>query len=109
MRFSIPVPIGVESITRATACTAEPAERMIHGVDEAQFRAFYDDTAAKLRAYLRRAAGDAALADDIFQESFLRLLRTSPGGLDKRQRKAYLYRTATSLLVDHWRSVKRSR
>jgi RNA polymerase sigma-70 factor (ECF subfamily) len=81
----------------------------MRGVDENHFQTFYDDTAAKLRAYIRRAAGDAALADDIFQESFLRFLRTSPDDLDERQRKAYLYRTATSLLVDHWRSVKRSR
>ena len=39
------------------------------------FRSFYQETAPKLRAYIRRASGDAALADDILQETFYRFLR----------------------------------
>lgn len=78
-------------------------------MDEDAFQLFYQATAAKLWAYIRRAARDAVLADDIFQESFLRFLRASPCGLDERQQKAYLYRTATSLLVDHWRRMNRRR
>lgn len=85
------------------------AERTANPMDQDPFQALYQDTAAKLWAYIRRAASDAALADDIFQETFLRFLRTSPPGLDERQQRAYLYRTATSLLVDHWRRVKRER
>ena len=78
-------------------------------MDEAAFRSFYQETAPKLRAYIRRASGDAALADDILQETFYRFLRVELPELGNLQRKAYLYRTASSLLADHWRRKKRER
>ena len=56
-----------------------------------------------LRSYIRRASGDAALADDILQESYLRFLQADLPALENFQMKAYLYRTASSLLADHWR------
>jgi RNA polymerase sigma-70 factor, ECF subfamily len=78
-------------------------------MDEAAFRAFYGDTAPKLRSYLRRASGNAALADDILQETFLRFLRADLPVMERLPMKAYLYRTASSVLVDHWRKLKRER
>jgi len=78
-------------------------------MDEAAFRIFYQETAPKLRAYIRRASGDAALADDILQETFYRFLRAELPELGNLQRKAYLYRIASSLLSDHWRRQKRER
>jgi RNA polymerase sigma-70 factor (ECF subfamily) len=83
--------------------------RMHQRMDEAAFRAFYGDTAPKLRGYLRRASGDAALADDILQETFLRFLRAQMPAMERLQMKAYLYRIASSVLVDHWRKLKRER
>ena len=109
MRFSLLIPLDVAQERVAMAQSAAPMERTANGMGEEPFQAFYQDTAAKLWAYIRRAASDASLADDIFQETFLRFLRTSPSSLDERQQRAYLYRTATSLLVDHWRRVKRER
>ena len=110
MQFSITIPMGIAPERGATAQPSAPAERMLNGLDEDRFRAFYEKTGPHLRAYLRRAVGgDAALADDLLQESFLRFLRTNPRGFDERQHKAYLYRSATSLLVDHWRRAKRTR
>ena len=41
------------------------------------------------------------------QEAFLRFLRTAPPNLDGPAMKGYLYRTAESLLIDHWRREKR--
>lgn len=78
-------------------------------MDESAFHAFYMDTAPRLLAYIRRASGDASLADDILQDTFYRFLRASLPIAEKVQMKAYLYRTANSLLVDHWRRVKRER
>jgi len=78
-------------------------------MDEASFRIFYQETAPKLRAYIRRASGDAALADDILQEAFYRFLRADLPELGELQSKAYLYRTASALLSDHWRRLKRER
>ena len=78
-------------------------------LDEAAFQDFYQETAPTLRAFIRRAAGDAALADDIFQETFCRFLQAKLPPLERRQMKAYLYRTAMSLLSDHWRRLRRER
>ena len=78
-------------------------------MDEAAFRTFHAETAPLLRAYIRRASGDAALADDILQEVFLRFLRAGLPAMENVQMKAYLYRTANSLLADHWRRLKRER
>jgi RNA polymerase sigma-70 factor (ECF subfamily) len=78
-------------------------------IDEAGFDALYAATAARLRSYLRRATGEASLAEDLVQETFMRFLRAQPINLEERQQLAYLYRTATSLLTDHWRAVNRQR
>jgi RNA polymerase sigma-70 factor, ECF subfamily len=87
------------------AKAATPARRM----DEAAFHALYSDTAPRLWGYVRRASSDPALADDIMQETFLRFLRADLRPMDKFQMKAYLYRTASTLLMDHWRRLKRER
>lgn len=86
-----------------------PSSPLTERIGEAAFSDLYREAGPKLWAYIRRAANDAALADDIFQEAFLHFLRICPAGLDKRQQRAYLYRTASSLLVDHWRRAKRER
>ncbi len=60
-------------------------------------------------AYIHKVSGDAALADDILQESYYRFLRASLAGMDEVQMKSYLYKIATNLLNDHWRNRKRER
>ena len=52
---------------------------------------------------------DAAVADDLLQETFYRFLRSGPSGLNEFQMKAYLYKTAISLVSDHWRTLNRQR
>ncbi len=76
-------------------------------LDEAEFRAFYEQTARGLRGYLRRAlpAGDA---DDALQEAYLRLLRTPHAALPHDERRAYLYRIAANLVKDAWRAKKKA-
>ncbi|MBI3933260.1 MAG: RNA polymerase sigma factor [Acidobacteria bacterium] len=101
--ISLPLPMAKRDAVSATdASLAKP-------MDEAAFCAFYQETAPRLWAYIRRASGDAALADDIFQESFCRFLQARLPELEPQQRKAYLYRIATSLLADHWRRSQRER
>jgi RNA polymerase sigma-70 factor (ECF subfamily) len=105
MRASASIPFTIEEGGSSMAETrpVQPA------MDESSFRIFYQEIAPRLRAYIRRASGDAALADDILQETFYRFLRADLPELDKFQRKAYLYRTASALLSDHWRRLKRER
>jgi RNA polymerase sigma factor (sigma-70 family) len=72
-----------------------------------QFEDFYNRTAPALRAYIRRVAGNAAAADDLLQESYVRLLSAPP--LAEPQLKSYLYRTATNLIMDYHRARLRQR
>jgi RNA polymerase sigma-70 factor, ECF subfamily len=109
MRFSVPIPMAVAENDAEMVRCAALAQRGANRMDEAAFEAFYSETAAKFAGYLRRAARNPALAEDVFQEAFLRFLRTCPPGLDDRQQRAYLYRTGMSLLTDHWRRAKRER
>jgi RNA polymerase sigma-70 factor (ECF subfamily) len=78
-------------------------------IDEPGFEAFYRWTAAPLRAYVVRAIGSVTPADDIVQESFLRLLRAPPPTDDPGQLRAYLFRIASNLIRDHWRREDRER
>ena len=87
-----------------TVTHSPAADRMM---DEGAFQVFYQRTAPGLRSYIHRSAGSADLTDDILQDAFLRFLRVAPGDLEPSQQKAYLYKIASSLLVDHWRRVNR--
>ena len=95
----------IASVEVISAVTESPAARQ--AMDEAAFQVFYQKTAPGLRSYIHRSAGSADLADDILQDAFLKFLRAAPGHLEPSQRKAYLYKIASSLLVDHWRRVNR--
>ena len=69
--------------------------------DEETFRLFYEQTARPLRAYLCKMLNDVSKADDILQESYLRLLQAkTPAGMTDDHRKNYLFRIATNLLRD---------
>ena len=78
-------------------------------MDEGSFCAFFEEIGPALRSYIRRVSGDPALADDIVQETFYRFLRAKLPVMEKFQMKAYLYRTASSLISDHWRRLNRER
>jgi RNA polymerase sigma-70 factor (ECF subfamily) len=76
---------------------------------EDHFRAFYQRTAPAVRAYLRRISGDAALADDLLQDAYVRFLRSDRTALDEDAKKRYLFRIAINLLTDHRRKASRER
>ena len=74
-------------------------------MDHEAFATFYERTARPLWAYLARVSGDAALADDLLQETYLRFLGANvPEGEIACRR--YLFRIATNLLRDYWRRPK---
>lgn len=76
-------------------------------MDRGKFHDFYEETASSLRAYLRMACRNRALADDLMHETYLRMLQRQLPELDAAQRKAYLYKTARSALADHYRDRRR--
>ena len=92
----------------ALAATTEPvAVGAREPMDESACRALYQRTAPALRGYLARVSGSRALADDLLQEAYLRLLRSRFAGTSDEHTRSYLFRIATNLLRDHFRRPRR--
>lgn len=86
--------------TGHAARATEPA------MDSDRFAAFYERSSRPLWAYLSRASGNPALADDLMQESFVRFLCAGTPGDGEIVSRKYLFRIASNLLRDHWRKAK---
>jgi RNA polymerase sigma-70 factor (ECF subfamily) len=97
----------MSSVTFASEEVEQAAAHAGCDRDEERFRLFYERTARPLRAYLLRALCDISKADDLLQESYLRLLRAKlPVNMEDEHRKNYLFRIATNLLNnEHGRTV----
>jgi RNA polymerase sigma-70 factor (ECF subfamily) len=76
---------------------------------EHAFSELYRATLRPLRTYAYRVTSNAADADDIVQEAFLRVLRADVSALPIEDQRRYLFRTAGHLMVDHWRRKQRER
>jgi RNA polymerase sigma-70 factor (ECF subfamily) len=86
----------------------EEAERSFP-MSEDEFRVFYELTARPVWVYINRMTGDGRLADDLLQEAYYRLLRTTTRFESDDHRKNYLYRIATNLVHDHRRRPRADR
>ena len=75
-------------------------------MDEDAFRAFYDRTSRALWGYLSRLSGDRQVADDLLQECYYRLLKSTTVFESENHRRNYLYRIATNLVRDTKRGSK---
>ena len=68
------------------------------------FRAFHESTSRPLLGYVSRLMGSPETAEDLVQESYLRLLKADiPAEADFQYRRNYLYKIATNLARDHFR------
>jgi RNA polymerase sigma-70 factor, ECF subfamily len=72
-------------------------------VDEQAFNAFYEATAQPLWRYVARVSGRQDVADDILQESYVRLISSRRMDMKLPDARPYLFRIATNLLHDRWR------
>jgi RNA polymerase sigma-70 factor, ECF subfamily len=61
------------------------------------------EMAPRLRAFLRRRVRDDATADDLTQETLLKVYRSRAGLRDDTRLEAWLYRVARTTLIDHYR------
>ena len=77
-------------------------------MDSAEFAAFYERSAQPLWAYLVRCCGDAALAEDLMQEAYVRFLGATQPVDGEQAARRYLFRIASNLLKDYWRRPKAS-
>jgi RNA polymerase sigma factor (sigma-70 family) len=67
---------------------------------------FYRNHSRSFWFYIYKICGDEHLADDIYQESFVRFLKARPDIANEKHLKAYLHRIAFHLFVDKKRSIK---
>ena len=77
-------------------------------MDEPAFQSFYAASIRALRAYVARTLGDFTQADDIVQESYLRLLRMPDAPDDPEQLRRLVFRIASNLMHDEWRRRRRA-
>ena len=74
---------------------------------EHAFGEFYRRHARAVWTYVYRVTGDAADADDIVQEAFLRLFQADGVPTDDEGLRRYTFRIAGNLIADRWRRRKR--
>lgn len=60
----------------------------------------------KLRAFVRRRVRDDATADDLTQETLLKVFRSRAALRDGQRLEAWLYRIARTTLIDHHRRAR---
>ena len=79
--------------------------------DVACFDAVYHAYSPRLRAFLRAMCGRADIADELLQETFLRLARRSPDLAEDTRLGAWLYTVPRNLAHSHnrWRWLDASR
>jgi RNA polymerase sigma-70 factor (ECF subfamily) len=100
LSYALPFMDSVDPLAQAPDTTTVDATLQM---DEDTFRRFYYRTSGMLWAYLARATNDPAAADDLLQESYYRLLRTTTTFESEDHRKNYLFRIATNLIRDRFR------
>lgn len=101
--------LTISIMLEAVAVSARPKRRDNSGapramsLSETEFELFYGTWSGPLYGYLNRMTGDHALAEDLAQKAFVRLLGATLTTKDEPALKSYLYRIATNLVYDHWR------
>jgi RNA polymerase sigma-70 factor (ECF subfamily) len=73
------------------------------GVSQAEFDTSVAEFSAKLRAFIRRRVRDDATADDLLQETMVKVFRSRAALRDGQRIEAWLYRIARTTLIDHYR------
>jgi RNA polymerase sigma-70 factor (ECF subfamily) len=100
--WSQPLPTAIELSESRAESPANLAEGP--GLSREAFRAFYHRTNRFLWAYLLRVSGRPDVADDLLQESYCRFLAAKLPEMSAAESRSYLFRIATNLLRDGWRS-----
>lgn len=90
-------------------CRSEVVRTARAGVVGADFEEFYVRLYPRLWAYLTRTTRERALAEELTQESFVRLLASRGAVLSEDARRAYLFRIAENLARDAARRRVRER
>lgn len=90
-----------------TACSDEELFARTRRGEESAFTALVRRYERELYGYLHRYLGDAALADDVFQNTFLQVHVKRDAYQDGRPFRPWLYAIATNQAIDSLRRKKR--
>ncbi len=95
---------------RALDRDRSPRQAQDRPLDGDRLAAIYDEYYQLIYRYVYRQVGDVETARDLTAEVFHRLLRTAQSGRSPdRHPKAWLYRTAHNIVVDHYRRQQHRR
>lgn len=70
----------------------------------ALFEQVMEDLGPALRSYLERMVGDPVLADDLFQETSIKIARGLPGFEGRSTLKTWVFQIAHRVCIDHFRT-----
>ena len=85
--------------------TDEALMRAYDGGDVRAFEALYErHKAATYRYFLRHASGQAATADELHQDLWLKVIGARSSYTAQARFSAWLYTLARHRMIDHWRS-----
>jgi len=92
------------------AGSQEPSDlELLRGIaagDESSFRVFFRRWAPRLGRFLWHATRSPEVAEDLLQETFLRVLRAAPRFTPHGPVGAWVYRIAANLAYSHWRRMR---
>jgi RNA polymerase sigma-70 factor (ECF subfamily) len=72
----------------------------------ADIEQLYRDLAPKLHQFIRRQVREPAVAADLLQDVFVRLIRAPFVMKSDAEMRSYVYRTASSVIADHYRAAR---
>jgi RNA polymerase sigma factor (sigma-70 family) len=81
--------------------------RRYRGGDAGAFALLYERHRLGLLRFLLGLCGDPALADEVFQETWLSLIRSQTEPREALLFKTWLYQIGRNRLIDHWRKAGR--
>jgi len=81
--------------------------RYAAGGDRAAFHTLFERYAARITAYFRRATGDAVVASDLAQTTFLHVHRARRDFDTSRSFRPWLFAIASNVRREHWRRIQR--
>jgi RNA polymerase sigma-70 factor (ECF subfamily) len=90
----------------ATSKLVAPAADRLNRVLEMEFWEIYDQHYAKVRKFILFLVRDAWVADDLIQETFLRIQKNLDSLRDPSKMSSWIFRIAYNLCQDHFRRSK---
>jgi RNA polymerase sigma-70 factor (ECF subfamily) len=82
---------------------------MSHAAQPPDFDEIARELSPPLLRYFRRYAGDPTVADDLLQETLIRIARGLPGFTGRASIKSWAFAIATRVAADHFRAPERQR